>query len=87
MPAWAWSIPRAFWGLLSGGVRWVRKWTFKRHALVRQADDILEQDPALLPLAWLKCNDAWYTYIKGLNPANFFGTYDVVRWDTAWLDK
>jgi hypothetical protein len=31
----------------------------KRHALVRQADDILEQDPALLPLAWLKCNDAW----------------------------
>ena len=59
----------------------------KRQALVRQADDILEQDPALLPLAWLKCNDAWYTYVKGCNPENFFGTYDVVRWDTAWLDK
>jgi ABC-type transport system substrate-binding protein len=59
----------------------------KRQTLVRQADDILEQDPALLPLAWLKCNDAWYTYVKGHNPANFFGTYDVVRWDTAWLDK
>jgi peptide/nickel transport system substrate-binding protein len=59
----------------------------KRQALVRQADDILEQDPALLPLAWLKCNDAWYTYVKGYNPANFFGTYDIVRWDTAWLDK
>jgi ABC-type transport system substrate-binding protein len=59
----------------------------KRQALVRQADAILEQDPALLPLAWLKCNDAWYTYVKGCNPANFFGTYDVVRWDTAWLDK
>jgi ABC-type transport system substrate-binding protein len=59
----------------------------KRHALVRQADDILEQDPALLPIAWLQCNDAWYTYVKGANPANFFGTYDVVRWVTAWLDK
>ena len=43
----------------------------KRQALVRQADDILEQEPALLPLAWLKCNDAWYTYVKGYNPANF----------------
>jgi len=59
----------------------------KRQALVRQAEDLLEQDPALLPLAWLKCNDAWYPYVKGPNPANFFGTYDVVRWDTAWLDK
>ncbi|HSX77008.1 MAG TPA: ABC transporter substrate-binding protein [Candidatus Saccharimonadia bacterium] len=59
----------------------------KRQALVRQADDILEQDPALLPLSWLQCNDAWYTYVKGQNPANFFGTYDVVRWDIAWLDK
>jgi peptide/nickel transport system substrate-binding protein len=54
---------------------------------VRQADDVLEQDPALLPIAWLKCNDAWYTYVKSHNPTNFFGTYDVVRWDTAWLDK
>ena len=60
---------------------------WQRQALVRQADDILEQDPALLPLAWLKCNDAWYSYVKGCNPTNFFGTYDVVRWDTAWLDK
>jgi len=59
----------------------------KRQALVRQAEDLLEQDPALLPIAWLKCNDAWYTYVKVPNPANFFGTYDVVRWDTAWLDK
>jgi peptide/nickel transport system substrate-binding protein len=33
----------------------------KRKELVRQAEEILEQDPALLLLAWLKCNDAWYT--------------------------
>lgn len=59
----------------------------KRRALVRQADDVLERDPALLPLAWLKCNDAWYSYVKGQNPAPFFGAYDVVRWDIVWLDK
>jgi ABC-type oligopeptide transport system substrate-binding subunit len=59
----------------------------KRQALVRHAEDMLEQDPALLPLSWLKCTDAWYTYVKGQNPTNFFGTYDVVRWDTVWLDK
>ncbi len=59
----------------------------KRKALVRQAEELLEQHPALLPLSWLKVTDAWYTYVKGHNPANFFGTYDVVRWDTVWLDK
>jgi hypothetical protein len=25
--------------------------------------------------------------VKGVNPFNIFGIYDVVRWDTAWLDK
>jgi hypothetical protein len=41
VPAWAWSIPRTIWGVLSGGVRWVRKWTFKRHALVREGSERL----------------------------------------------
>ena len=31
-------------------------------------------------------NDAWYNYVKGQNH-QFFGIYDVVRWDTVWLDK
>ena len=32
-------------------------------------------------------NDGWYTYVKGHNPSNYFGIYDVVRFDTVWLDK
>lgn len=59
----------------------------KRKALIRQAEEIMEQDPPLLPVAYEKMNDAWYNYVKGQNPAGFFGIYDVVRWDTVWLDK
>jgi ABC-type oligopeptide transport system substrate-binding subunit len=59
----------------------------KRKALIRQAEDIMEQDPPLLPVAYERMNDAWYNYVKGQNPANYFGIYDVVRWDTVWLDK
>jgi len=51
------------------------------------AEDILEQDPPLLPVAWEKIYDGWYNYVKGHSPANYFGIYDVVRWDTVWLDK
>ena len=40
----------------------------KRKALVRQAEEILEQDPPLLPNSWEKINDAWYNYVKGHNP-------------------
>jgi ABC-type transport system substrate-binding protein len=59
----------------------------KRKALIRQAEDIMEQDPPLLPVAYEKMNDAWYNYVRGQNPTGFFGIYDVVRWDTVWLDK
>jgi peptide/nickel transport system substrate-binding protein len=59
----------------------------KRLALIRQGEAILEQDPPLLPVAWEKVNDGWHTYVKGHNPYHYFGIYDVVRWDTVWLDK
>jgi peptide/nickel transport system substrate-binding protein len=59
----------------------------KRLALVRQTEEIMEQDPPLLPIAWEQINDVWYNYVKGHNPANYFGIYDVVREDTFWLDK
>jgi peptide/nickel transport system substrate-binding protein len=59
----------------------------QRKALIRQAEDILEQDPPLLPIAYQRINDCWYNYVKGVNPSTYFGIYDVVRWDTAWLDK
>jgi len=59
----------------------------KRKALVRQAENIFEQDPPLLPVSWEKVNDAWHNYVKGHNPYNYFGLYDVVRQDTVWFDK
>jgi peptide/nickel transport system substrate-binding protein len=59
----------------------------RRLALIRQAEAVMEQDPPLLPVAWENINDVWYDYVKGHNPANYFGVYDVVRLDTIWLDK
>jgi ABC-type transport system substrate-binding protein len=59
----------------------------KRKDLVRKAEAIFEQDPPLLPVSWEKINDGWYNYVKGHNPYNYFGIYDVVRFDTFWLDK
>jgi peptide/nickel transport system substrate-binding protein len=59
----------------------------RRKALIRQTEDILEQDPPLLPVAWERVNDGWHNYVKGHNPTNYFGIYDVVRFDTVWLDK
>ena len=41
----------------------------------------------MLPICWEKINDAWYTHVKGLYPQNYFGIYDVNRYDTVWLDK
>jgi len=31
--------------------------------------------------------EIWYNHVKGLNPAAYFGIFDVVRLDTVWLDK
>src|SRR5437016_9314789 len=59
----------------------------KRLALIRQTEAIMEQDPPLLPISWEKINDVWYNYVKGHNPYEYFGLYDVVRLDTLWLDK
>jgi ABC-type transport system substrate-binding protein len=59
----------------------------KRLELIRQAEAIMEQDPPLLPVSWEKINDGWYNYVKGHRPQEYFGIYDVVRFDTFWLDK
>jgi len=59
----------------------------KRLDLIRKAEDAMEQDPPVLPLSWEKINDIWYNYVKGHNPKEYFGIYDVVRFDTFWLDK
>ena len=59
----------------------------KRMAMIRQAEDMMEQDPPLVPVAWENILDVWYNYVKGHNPKDYFGIYDVVRFDTFWLDK
>jgi len=59
----------------------------KRKALVRQAEMIMENDPPLLPITWENLLDVWYTYMKGMEPHDFFGLYDVTRYDTIWMDK
>ena len=59
----------------------------KRAALIHQAETIMEQDPPVLPVAWEQINDVWWNYVKGHNPYEYFGIYDVVRFDTFWLDK
>jgi hypothetical protein len=55
--------------------------------VIREAEMIMEQDPPVLPICWEKINDVWYNYVKGHNPYEYFGIYDVVRFDTFWLDK
>jgi ABC-type oligopeptide transport system substrate-binding subunit len=57
----------------------------KRRVMVRKAEDILEQDPPLIPVSYEQIYDAWYHKVHGQNPSTYFGIYDVVRWDNAWL--
>jgi peptide/nickel transport system substrate-binding protein len=57
----------------------------RRKAMVRKAEDILEQDPPLIPVSYEQIYDAWYNKVHGQNPSTYFGIYDVVRWDQAWL--
>lgn len=61
--------------------------TAKRKALVRQAEMIMEENPPLLPISWEQIIDGYWNYVKGHNPKDYFGIYDVVRFDTFWLDK
>ena len=57
----------------------------RRRAMVRKGEDILEQDPPLIPVAYEQIYDAWYNKVHGQNPSTYFGIYDVVRWDQAWI--
>jgi peptide/nickel transport system substrate-binding protein len=57
----------------------------RRKALVRKAEDILEQDPPLIPVSYEQIYDAYYNKVHGQNPSTYFGIYDVVRWDQVWL--
>ncbi len=57
----------------------------KRKAMVRQAEDMLEKDPPLIPICYEQIYDAWYNKVRGQDPSKYFGIYDVVRWDQVSL--
>jgi ABC-type oligopeptide transport system substrate-binding subunit len=57
----------------------------RRKTLVRKAEEILEDDPPLIPVAYEQIYDAYYNRVRGQNPSTFFGIYDVVRWDNVWI--
>ena len=57
----------------------------RRKTWVRKAEEILEDDPPLIPVAYEQIYDAYYNKVRGQNPSTFFGIYDVVRWDNVWL--
>jgi len=59
----------------------------KRLALIHQTETIMEREIPVLPVAWERINDVYRDYVKGHNPKDYFGIYDVVREDTFWLDK
>ena len=60
----------------------------KRLALIREAEDHHGAGSAACCRSrWEKINDVWYNYVKGHNPNEYFGIYDVVRFDTFWLGQ
>ena len=59
----------------------------KRLVTIRETETIMENDPPVFPVAWEQINDVWFNYVKGHNPYDYFGIYDVVRFDTFWMDK
>jgi len=59
----------------------------KRLQLIRDAELILEREVPLAPVAWEEITDAWWNYVKGNDVKHNVGIYDVVRWDTTWLDN
>ena len=59
----------------------------KRKAMIPRAEEILENDPPLVPVAWEQIYDAFYNRVHGQNATKFFGIYDVTRWDTVWMTQ
>ena len=59
----------------------------KRLQLIRDAELLMEREVPLAPVAWEEITDAWWNYVKGNDVKHNVGIYDVVRWDTTWLDN
>ncbi len=58
----------------------------KRKALVREAEDLLDQEVPMFFHGWGSLARIWRKHVKGLNH-DIVGSYMVLRYDTVWLDK
>lgn len=59
----------------------------KRYALVRQAADILDQDPPQVGYWYNRTLAAWGSYVKGITGKDGAVVHNMDRWDTIWIDK
>jgi ABC-type transport system substrate-binding protein len=59
----------------------------KRRGLVRQAEDILDQECPMFMHGWMSIPRIWNKAVKGVDEQHIQGTYIVVRYDTIWLDR
>jgi peptide/nickel transport system substrate-binding protein len=59
----------------------------KRRSLVRQAEDLLDQECPMFMHGWMSIPRIWNKAVKGVDEQHIQGTYIVVRYDTIWLDR
>lgn len=59
----------------------------KRRSLVRQAEDLLDQECPMFMHGWMSIPRIWKNAVKGVDQQHIQGTYIVVRYDTIWLDR
>jgi peptide/nickel transport system substrate-binding protein len=59
--------------------------TDKRRTLVREAEDLLDQEVPMFFHGWVNLARIWRKNVKGLNH-DIVGSYMVLRYDTVWLD-
>jgi peptide/nickel transport system substrate-binding protein len=66
-------------------------WASARLAGIDREDSAVRFLPSHRPTIWARSRDTapdvYGDYVKGHNPADYFGIYDVVREDIFWLDK
>ena len=59
----------------------------KRRGLVRQAEELLDQECPMFMHGWMSIPRIWNKAVKGVDEQHIQGTYIVVRYDTIWLDR
>ena len=58
----------------------------KRYELVRQASDILDQDPPVVDIRYNRTLGAWRTCVRGITGKLGALVHNLDRWDTIWLE-